>query len=158
MLAGRLGEEPWVQLSIQMSLLNVRDLERSLGFYQDVFGLRVASRDNRVAVLMISEAERQQVLVLREEGGPQAIHMGRGGIGPRVLALEAGSPAELDAIGQRLAEREALIGRRRTASWESIVGVDPDRIQVAVSASLTGAPIQSEQWSQLDEMAYIVGE
>jgi hypothetical protein len=107
---------------------------------------------------MIDQADRQQVLVLREIGGPNPTHPGRGGIGPRLLALEAGSPSELDAIGQRLAERQALLGRRRTQAWEAIVGVDPDRIEITVAAGLTGAPIQSEDWAHLDQMVYEVGE
>jgi catechol 2,3-dioxygenase-like lactoylglutathione lyase family enzyme len=147
-----------VQLSIQTSLLNVANLDRSIEFYQHVFDLRLASRGDRVAALMIDETVRRQVLVLREAGGPQPVHMGRGSIGPRLLALEAGSPGDLDAIGQRLTERQALIGRRRTETWEAIVGIDPDRIQVSVSSSLTGVPIQSDEWTNLDEMVYIVGE
>jgi len=39
------------------------------------------------------------------------VHVGRGGIGPRLLALEADSPGELDVIEQRLAERGAFAGR-----------------------------------------------
>lgn len=147
-----------MQLSIQASLLNVGSLDRSIKFYQDVFDLRLASRSDRVAALMIDETNRRQVLVLREAGGPNPIHVGRGSIGPRLLALEAGSPGELDVIEHRLAERQALIGRRRTETWQAIVGVDPDRIEVSVSSSLTGAPIQSDDWTNLDQMVYQVGE
>lgn len=147
-----------MQLSIQGSLLNVASLARSVEFYQQVFGLRLASRADRVAALMIHEGERQQVLVLREVGGPHPAYPGRGGIGPRLLVLEAGSPAELDAVEARLTQRQALVGRRRTGAWEAVVGLDPDRIEVSVSAGLTGVPIQSEHWAQLDEMVYLLGE
>ena len=84
--------------------------------------------------------------------------MGRGSIGPRLLAMEAGMPDELDVIEQRLTKRNAFIGRRRPETWEAIVGVDPDRIEVSVSSSLTGVPIQSTDWDHLDQMAYEVGE
>ena len=147
-----------MQLSIQAALLNVRNLDRSIEFYQDVFGLRPMARDDRVAALMIDETSRRQVLLLREQGGANPVHMGRGSIGPRLLVLEAGSPDELDVIEQRLTERNAFIGRRRTDAWEAIVGVDPDRIEVSVSASLTGVPIQSTNWDHLDQMVYEVGE
>jgi catechol 2,3-dioxygenase-like lactoylglutathione lyase family enzyme len=147
-----------VQLSIQASLLNVRNLDRSIEFYQRVLGLRLAGRDDRVAALMIDETNRRQVLVLREVGGPHPIHMGRGSIGQRLLAMEAGSLAELDVIEQRLVERDAFLGRRRTETWQAIVGVDPDRIEFAVSSSQTGAPIRSEDWAHLDDMVYEVGE
>jgi hypothetical protein len=107
---------------------------------------------------MIDETNRRQVLILREAGGQHPIHVGRGSIGPRLLALEAGSPGELDVIEQRLAERQAFAGRRRTETWQAIVGVDPDRIEVSVSSGLTGAPIQGEDWTHLDQMVYEVGE
>jgi catechol 2,3-dioxygenase-like lactoylglutathione lyase family enzyme len=147
-----------MQLSIQALLLNVSNLDQSIEFYRDVFDLRPAARRDRVAALMIDETTRRQVLVLREIGGLQTIHMGRGSIGPRLLALEAGSPGELDVIERRLADRQALLGRRRTETWMAIVGVDPDRIEVSVSSSLTGVPIRSKDWDHFDQMVYDVGE
>jgi catechol 2,3-dioxygenase-like lactoylglutathione lyase family enzyme len=147
-----------MRLSIQASLLNVSDLDRSIEFYRAVFELRRVARGDRVAALMIDETNRRQVLVLREVGGPYPLHLGRGSIGPRLLALEAGSPGELDVIEQRLVERQAFTGRRRTETWEAVVGVDPDRIEVSVSASLTGTPIGSQDWANLDRMIYEVGE
>ncbi len=146
-----------MQLSMQAMLLNVSNVDRSVEFYRDIFELRLVARGDRVAALMIDETSRRQVLVLRELG-PQPIHLGRGTIGPRLLALEAGSPGELDVIEQRLLERKAFAGRRRTETWQAIVGVDPDRIQISVSSSLTGAPIRSEDWNHLDQMVYEVGE
>lgn len=147
-----------MQLSIQAVLLNVHSMDRSLEFYQHVFDLRPVAREDRVAVLIIDETSRSQVLILREQSGANPVHMGRGSIGPRLITLEAGTPEDLDVIEQRLAERNALIGRRRTDTWEAIVGVDPDRIEVSVSASLTGVPIKSKDWDHLDRMVYEVGE
>lgn len=147
-----------MQLNIQSALLNVRNLDRSIEFYQDVFGLRPLAREDRVAALMIDETNRRQVVVLREVAGANPVHMGRGSIGLRLLALEADTPDGLDVIEQRLTERHAFIGRRRTDTWEAIVGVDPDRIEVAVSSSLTGVPIESKDWDHLDQMVYEVGE
>ncbi len=147
-----------MRLSMQAWLLNVSNLDRSLEFYRDVFDLRLVARQDRVAALMIDETNRRQVLVLREAGGLHPTHVGRGGIGPRLLAFEAGSPGELDVIEQRLVERKAFAGRRRTETWQAIIGVDPDRIEISVSSSLTGAPIQSEDWAHLDAMVYEVGE
>lgn len=46
-----------MQLSIQASLLNVRNLDRSIEFSQRVLGLRLAGRDDRVAALMIDETK-----------------------------------------------------------------------------------------------------
>ncbi len=147
-----------MQLSIQAALLNVSNLNRSIEFYQHMFDLQTITREDRVAALMFDEASRRQVLLLRELGGANPVHMGRGSIGLRSLSLEAGTPDELDVIEQRLTERKAFIGRRRTETWEAIVGVDPDRIEVSVSSSLTGVPIERADWEHLDQMVYEVGE
>jgi catechol 2,3-dioxygenase-like lactoylglutathione lyase family enzyme len=146
-----------MRLSIQASLLNVSDLERSVEFYRDVFELRPVGRSDRVAALLIDETDRRQVLILREVGGPY-LHAGRGSIGPRLLALEAGSPGELDVIEQRLVQRQAFSGRRRTETWQAVVGVDPDRIEVSVSSGLTGTPIALQDWANLDQAVYEIGE
>ena len=147
-----------MHLSLQSSLLNVRNLSRSIEFYRDVLDLQPIASGDRVRALMIDGTTRRQVLLLREVPGANPVHMGRGSIGPRLLGLEAGSPAELDVIQQRLTERNAFIGRRQTETWEAIVGIDPDRIEIIVSSSLTGAPIQWEDWTHLDKMIYEIGE
>ena len=147
-----------MQLTMQVSLLNVRNLDRSIEFYRQVLDLRPIAHDDRVTALMIDETTRRQVLLLREVAGANPVHMGRGSIGPRLLGLEAGSAADLDVIQQRLTERNAFIGRRTTDTWEAVVGVDPDRIEFSVSASLTGVPIQREDWTHLDQIVYEVGE
>jgi catechol 2,3-dioxygenase-like lactoylglutathione lyase family enzyme len=82
-----------MQLSIQALLLNVSNLDRSIEFYRDVFELRLVARGDRVAALMIDETNRRQVLVLREAGGSHPLHVGRGSIGPRLLALRPARPA-----------------------------------------------------------------
>jgi catechol 2,3-dioxygenase-like lactoylglutathione lyase family enzyme len=147
-----------MHLSLQASLLNVRNLGRSIAFYRDVLDLHPVASGDRVAALLIDGTTRRQVLLLREVPGDNPIHMGRGSIGPRLLGLEAGSPAELDVIEQRMTERNAFMGRRKTETWEAIVGVDPDRIEITISSSLTGAPIQWEDWARLDKMIYEIGE
>jgi len=146
-----------MDLSIQTSLLNVSNLDRSLEFYQDVFEFAQSARDDQVAALMINESHRRQVLVLREVLG-KALHPGTMAIGPRLFALEAGSLDELHTIEQRLVVRGAFIGRGRTEAYEAIVGVDSDRIRVSVAASLSGTPIRTEDWHHLDDMVYRIAE
>jgi hypothetical protein len=37
------------------------------------------------------------------------------------------------------------------------VGVDPDRIEIAVASSkVVGTPIRSEDWRELDDMIYAI--
>src|ERR1700676_3912859 len=122
-----------MNLSIQTALLNVHDLKRSIDFYRQVFDLRLVSQSNQVAALMINDADRRQVVVLREVG-TGALHAGRLSIGLRLLALEAGSPDELEVIEQRLVDRKAFVSQKRTKTWRAIVGRDPDGLEVSISS------------------------
>jgi catechol-2,3-dioxygenase len=146
-----------MQLSLEAALLNVSNLRLSVQFYQEVFKLQVVAKDDLVAVLKIEALGREQVLVLREVG-EDAFHPGRGNIGPRLLALQVDSREDLARIKKRLTQREALIDHRRTDTWEAIVGIDPDRIQITVSSSTTGAPIHASDWAGLDEIIYQIGQ
>jgi catechol 2,3-dioxygenase-like lactoylglutathione lyase family enzyme len=145
-----------MELTIQSAFLNVTNLQQSIEFYRDVLDLRVVSQRDRVAALMIYEKYRRQALVLRELG-PNAVRVGRGNIGVRMLSFEAGSLGELDVIEQRLAERDAVVGRRRGEGYTAILGLDPDRIEIFVASShVTGAPISSEAWEKLDDTVYAI--
>ena len=102
---------------------------------------------------MTDEANRSQVLVLRELG---PLPFTRDGAVPgcecpllRLTRL---------AIEQRLAGPQALPGRRRTETWQATVRVDPDRIEVCLPASLTGTAVQVQDWANLDQMACEAGE
>ena len=106
-------------LSLQASLLTVRNPDRSLEFYQNVFELRPGARGGRADALMINQTARQQGLVLRETGGPHAIHPGRGSIAPQLPALGASSPRELGAIGQKT---DPTAGIRRAQANPNLAG------------------------------------
>jgi catechol-2,3-dioxygenase len=142
-----------VELTIQAALLNVSDLRQSIDFYRDVFDLRVVSQADRVTALMVSEKNRSQVLLLRQLGR-NAYHGGRGNIGFRMLSFEVASLEELETVEQRLEQRQALVWRGQTETYRAILGLDPDRIEVSVTAGLAGTPITSEEWQNLDDTIY----
>jgi catechol-2,3-dioxygenase len=142
-----------MDLSLQSVLLNVSELSRSLEFYREVFGFRVLSLADEIAVLLVTDVHRRQIVVLRH-AGRSPVHGGRGTIGPRLVSFEAGSPEELGMIEQRLSERQALRGRVRTDTYEGIVGVDPDRIGISIASSTTGCPIRIEDWMTISDAMY----
>jgi catechol 2,3-dioxygenase-like lactoylglutathione lyase family enzyme len=143
-----------MELSIQTVLVNVADLQQSVDFYLNVFDLRLTSQQDDAAALMVQEATRRQVLLLRQlHGGPHRV--GRHIIGLRMLSFEAGTPEELEIIEQRLVERNALVWRKETETYRGLMGVDPDRTQICVASSLTRTPITSEDWKELDDSVYI---
>jgi catechol 2,3-dioxygenase-like lactoylglutathione lyase family enzyme len=144
-----------MDLTIQTVLLNVSDLQQSIEFYQDVLEFRLVSQIDRAVALMICETNRRQVLQLRELGR-NAVHGGRGNIGLRLVSFEAGSLDELAIIEQRFVQRQALVWNQQTDAYRAILGLDPDRIEVAVSSSLTDTPITSKDWENLDDMIYAI--
>jgi catechol-2,3-dioxygenase len=144
-----------MELSIQTVLLNVTDLQQSIDFYQDVFELRLISRDEEVAGLMVLETNRRQVLLLRElRSGSH--HAGRHHVGLRMLSFEAGSPKELESIERKLVERNSLVWHKQTQTYTGLMGVDPDRTEICAASSMTGSPISSEDWQELDDAIYTI--
>ena len=111
----------------------------------------------RVAALMINETDRRQVLVLRKSRTCTIItEEWLSGLGS--LLSKRDRLNELHIIEERLVARRALLSRGRTETYEAIVGVDPDRIEVSIAASLTGSLIRSEDWHHLDDMVYRIAE
>ena len=144
-----------MELSIQTALLNVTDLQQSIDFYRDVFDLRLTSQDEEVAALMVMETNRRQVLLLHalRSGSHRA---GRHNVGLRMLSFETGSPIELETIERKLVERNALVWRKETDIYRGLMGLDPDRTEICAASSLTGSPISSEAWQELDDAIYAI--
>src|SRR3984885_13811964 len=146
----------YMELSIQSVLLNVTNLNQSIAFYQDVFDFRLTSQRDEVAALMVYETKRRQVILLRELG--RNWHgAGRRSVGLRMLSFEAGTPNELGVIEQMLVERQALVWQGQTEAYRALMGVDPDRTQICVASSLTGTPISSDNWKDVDDAIYTIG-
>lgn len=144
-----------MELTMQTALLNVRDLKRSIEFYQEVFDFRLTSERDEVAALMVRDEGRRQVLLLREIGD-RAHRAGRGSTGLRMLSFETGSLDELHVIEQRLVQRNALVWSGHTDSYDALFSLDPDRIEISVASSKTADPISGEDWNHLDDAIYMI--
>lgn len=144
-----------MEVSIQTVLLNVSDLETSIEFYQDVLDLRLTSQREEVAALMVYETNRRQVLLLRELSR-YSTRAGRRTVGLRMLSFEVGALDELDIVERKLEERHALIWQGKTDTYRAIMGVDPDRTEICIASSLTGTPISSDDWKNVDDAIYAI--
>jgi len=142
-----------MKVNVHTVVLNVTDLEKSVEFYGGVFDFPVIGQRGRATALLINEDDRREVFVLRE-AGPNAVHPGRGSLGPRIVGFEVGSPEELELIEQRLEQRHAPLTHTRRETWEAILGTDPDRIEFVAASSLTGAPISRDDWRNIDSMVF----
>lgn len=134
-----------MDVTVQSMILTVSDMDRSIEFYEGIFGFPLVSRREQVAVLQINKADRSQVLVLREDR--HALHPGRGSAGVKVFGFEVASPEELSEVKERLGERHANVRRLRTDLAETVLSNDPDNNVIGVTASLTGRPTQISEWS-----------
>jgi catechol-2,3-dioxygenase len=142
-----------MEVSLHTVLVDVADLEKSVEFYRGVFDFPVIGQRGRATALLVNENDHRQVVVLREVG-PNALHPGRGTIGPRLVGFEVASLENLELIEQQLEQRQAPLTHFRRETWEAILGTDPDRIEFVVASSLTDGPISRDDWRNIDSMVF----
>jgi catechol-2,3-dioxygenase len=109
------------------AVLFVADLDRSLRFYADVFGMQVVSREARAnaVFLRLPRSGNHHDLGLfgvGASGGPKR----RGAIGLYHLAWQLDTIDELVAARQILLDAGAYTGESSHGATKSVYGVDPD--------------------------------
>ena len=109
------------------AVLYVRDVARSVAFYERAFGFVVVDGDpaGRAAFLRTSFGENHHDLGLFQVGasapGPE-----RGRVGLYHLAWEVDSITDLAAARDLLVAMDALVGASDHGASKSLYGVDPD--------------------------------
>lgn len=109
------------------AVLFVADLDRSLAFYSDVFGMEVVAREPRAnaAFLRLPRSGNHHDLGLfgvGTAGGPKR----RGAIGLYHLAWQLDTIDELAAARDVLRDAGALTGQSSHGATKSLYGADPD--------------------------------
>jgi catechol-2,3-dioxygenase len=109
------------------AVLFVAELERSLRFYTDVFGMEVAAREPRAnaAFLRLPRSGNHHDLGLfgvGAAGGPKR----RGAVGLYHLAWQLDTIDELAEARTALAGAGALTGESNHGATKSVYGADPD--------------------------------
>ena len=109
------------------AVLFVADLDRSLAFYTDLFGMQIVAREPRAnaAFLRLPRSGNHHDLGLfgvGTAGGPKR----RGGIGLYHLAWQLDAIDELVAARQALLDADAYSGESSHGATKSIYGTDPD--------------------------------
>lgn len=109
------------------AVLYVADVERSVTFYADVFGMEVVAREPRAnaAFLRLPRSGNHHDLGLFGVG-PAAEPSRRGAIGLYHLAWQLDTIDELVEARSALAEVGALTGESDHGATKSLYGVDPD--------------------------------
>jgi catechol-2,3-dioxygenase len=117
-----------VRPRINHIVLRVRDLDRAVGFYTDVFDYEECMErfgDGSQAFLRARGSDNHHDLGSRG-AGPDAPRPAGGAVGLYHFALEVPTLQDLVAIRARLAELQALTAEFDTGATLSVYGRDPD--------------------------------
>jgi catechol-2,3-dioxygenase len=127
--------------------VQVRDLDRSVSFYQNVLGLGVIWKDEKLAVLSSPE-DIGDTLVLRDIGATARPHAGE--VGVTRLFWRVGDLAALDDTEDRLIRHSIPYQRHREGEIPGISTHDPDGINIVVlppdQPPLAGTPPAVAYW------------
>jgi len=107
------------------AVLYVSDLERSVDFYQRVFGFEVIARQGPMAFLRAKGSGNHHDLGLLSLG-PEASRPPEGSTGLYHLAWELGTIKELAAARETLRKAGAITGESDHGATKSVYGSDPD--------------------------------
>jgi catechol-2,3-dioxygenase len=116
------------------AVLYVRDVVRSVAFYQDVLGFRQVLGTPGAAFLQAEGSTNDHDLGLFQVG-PQADDSaaGRRSVGLYHLAWEVDTLAELERIAGALGRSGALVGASDHGTTKALYAKDPDGLEFEVS-------------------------
>lgn len=116
------------------AVLYVRDVEKSVAFYTDVLGFRVAMQMGVKAAFLQAEASTNDhdlgLFQLGDAAGPSGA--GRNTVGLYHLAWEVQTLADLAELAQKLGAAGALAGASDHGSTKSLYGKDPDGLEFEI--------------------------
>jgi catechol-2,3-dioxygenase len=107
------------------AVLFVSSLERSLGFYQGLFGMELIAREGPMAFLRARGSSNHHDLGLMEVGA-RAPRPAPGSTGLYHLAWQLGTIQELAAAREELGRAGAMTGESDHGATKSVYGADPD--------------------------------
>lgn len=116
------------------AVLYVRNVEKSVEFYTDVLGFRVAMQMGAGAAFLRAAASTNDhdlgLFQLGDAAGPSGA--GRSTVGLYHLAWEVQTLADLADTAQKLSAAHALVGASDHGSTKSLYGKDPDGIEFEI--------------------------
>lgn len=130
------------------AVLRVRDLERSLAFYQDVLGLERVARAGKVMAFMRAPGSKNHHDLGLAAVGPHAPPPNERGVGLYHLAWEVDEIESLREARDALERYGTLSGASDHGATKSIYGYDPDGNEFEVMWM-----VPREQWGEYERAA-----
>lgn len=118
------------------AMINVRHLDESIPFYEDVLGLRTMLREGSGAVLSSGEGADTTVLFLRELGS-RAVRASAG-LGLQWVGWHLAELSVLDRVEKKFRSRGCFVSRHSHGGVEFLSGHDPDRTKILVFCTEDG--------------------
>ncbi|GAA0375828.1 glyoxalase [Acrocarpospora corrugata] len=116
------------------AVLYVRDVDRSVAFYQEALGFRVVMGMPGAAFLQAEGSSNDHDLGLFQIGPDAAASgAGRTSVGLYHLAWEVDTLSELERVAAKLTELGALVGASDHSTTKALYAKDPDGLEFEVS-------------------------
>ena len=131
-------------------LIAVRDMDRSVAFYQDVLELTAVRTEDQITLL--SDPSGLPALFLIE-GQRDAAHRDHP-LGIVAVLFSFATEEDLDLVEARLKAHGAFGSRQHNGDIESVHGRDPDFTPLSCCRSLDGKPVSARSLTKIPLALY----
>ena len=135
-------------LKLNHAVLKVKDLDRSVAFYRDVFGFREIARAGKQMAFMRAPGSENHHDLGFLALGPRATEAPPSAVGLFHLAWQVPAIEDLAAAREKLIAIGAVSGESDHGATKSVYGVDPDGHEFEIMWK-----VPRELWGDLESQA-----